>query len=196
MSFYKTGRVLPKKVTGKMIATMVANALREAHQNDSSIAKQIGRKTGANLHTISKWLNALYAPKSVHLIALAQHYPKVMGGIIQLAGYEVDLTGKESPSDGVLQRGSQVKSDTSNSIYRDKYVPVNVSVPMKVASYLNARQLWFLGKLQSGEELKSSALAIQWVISHRTAKRDIQQLVALDLIRFSGACKNGYYVLN
>lgn len=195
MSVHKIGKTLLKKVSHKSIAIMVANALREAHQNDSSTVKQIGRKTGINLHAISKWMNARCAPDSVHLITLVQCYPAVFEGIIKMAGYDISVTGEISHPCQFCKSASQEENDSKESTYRVKYVPINVMLPIDVASKLNARQLWFLSKLQHEQMSKTSAIETQWDVSLKTAKRDIQQLMSLKLIRYEGARKTGYYVL-
>ena len=77
MSFQKTGKTLPIKITDKMVACMIAAALRTAHKNDSSAIKKIARATGVNLHTVKKWYEAKSAPRASHLLMLAVCYPEI-----------------------------------------------------------------------------------------------------------------------
>jgi predicted HTH transcriptional regulator len=81
-------------------------------------------------------------------------------------------------------------------IYRDKNVPVDISAYVKSEFPLSQRQLWFLVKLQDDKKPNARTISHHWQVSQRTAKRDIAYLAKHKIIRFCGAQKNGYYVLN
>lgn len=75
MSLSNFSKVLLEQINDQKVAIIFANALRKEHQNDASMVKEIGLITGANLHSINKWCQALNAPKSAHLLILAGLYP-------------------------------------------------------------------------------------------------------------------------
>lgn len=195
MSFQNFSQVLLSSIDDQSVATMVANALRHEHQGDTSVVKEIGRITGASLHTINKWCQAINAPKSAHLIMLAGVYPQVLKGLLEMIGradvWEVclaeNIPEKMHPKTAV--------SRPENPIYRDKYVPINVMVNLDVAIKLNHRQLWFIGELQRGKKLKADDIATQWWVSHKTAKRDIASMLEHNAICYNGARKNGFYTV-
>ncbi len=195
MSFQNFSQVLLSSIDDQSVATMVANALRHEHQDDTSVVKEIGRITGASLHTINKWCQAINAPKSAHLIMLAGVYPQVLKGLLEMIGradvWEVclaeNIPEKMHPKTAV--------SRPENPIYRDKYVPINVMVNLDVAIKLNHRQLWFIGELQRGKKLKADDIATQWWVSHKTAKRDIASMLEYNAICYNGARKNGFYTV-
>jgi 1,4-dihydroxy-2-naphthoyl-CoA synthase len=58
---------------------------------------------------------------------------------------------------------------------------------------LNARQLWFLGKLQQGAQLRSTAIVNEWAVSQAVAQRDVRKMVEMELITYRGAPRNGCY---
>jgi hypothetical protein len=47
---------------------------------------------------------------------------------------------------------------------------------------LNQRQLWFLGLVQQGYQVKAADIASFWGVSSRTAKYDMADLVRLRLV--------------
>jgi predicted HTH transcriptional regulator len=66
-------------------------------------------------------------------------------------------------------------------------VPVNVPV--------NDRQRWFLAQLNKGNPVKAQEIAERFQVTERTAKRDIADLRAKNLVEFIGAPKMGRYRL-
>jgi hypothetical protein len=195
MSFQKFSQVLSGKISDQMVATMVANSLRHEHQNDTSVVKEIGLITDANLHTINKWCQAINAPKSAHLLMLAAAYPQVLKSLLEMIGrgdvwqhcLTENIPSKMSPKPGGGRGG--------NGIYRDKFVPINVIVDLEMAIKMNGRQLWFMGELQRGRRLKAEDIAKQWWVTDKTAKRDISALIEYGAIRYNGARKNGFYTV-
>lgn len=195
MSFQKFNQVLRNKINDRMVATMVANSLRYEHQADTSVVKEIGIITGANLHTINKWCQAVNAPKSAHLLMLAASYPQVLKNVLEMIGrgdvWELclaeNIPDRMRPVPGRQLNGKQ--------FYRDKFVPINVIVDLEIAIKLNQRQLWFVGQLQHGKRLKADDIVSQWWVNRKTAKRDISSLVEYGVIRYNGARKNGFYTI-
>jgi Fic family protein len=86
-----------------------------------------------------------------------------------------------------------VSNVPKTKIYSVSSVTINVTLPLTQASNLNQRQLWFLGRVQQGLTSKADDIEAAWGVTLRTAKRDIAGLIDLQLIRFSGARKNGRY---
>jgi ATP-dependent DNA helicase RecG len=66
-------------------------------------------------------------------------------------------------------------------------VPVNVPV--------NDRQRWFLEQLSRGNPVKARDIAAKFQVADKTAKRDIADLQAKQLVEFVGAPKTGSYRL-
>ncbi len=193
MSFPKISRTLPKKVTRKMVIEIVSKTLHQAHRNDGSAVKRISRQAGVNTHTVGKWLLGLYAPTTAHFLTLLTHYPEMLCALLKVTGNEAAWRVMQ-----LLIKHDHIASGRTNlmanqSIYTPNSVGVNVIVPRQFASKLNARQLWFLGKLQQGAELRSTEIINEWAVNLPVAQRDVRQMVALNLIRFEGAPKNGHY---
>ncbi len=195
MSFNQNNQVLPAKITDKMVAGMVSNALRIEHTYSSAVVKRIGRLTGASLHSVTKWYQGLNAPKSGHLLMLARVYPNVLRVILEM----IDKREVWEVCEQMLLRDRKASlfhnQLLEEEIYRVKFVPINVVVDSKIIPNLNQRQLWFLGRLQVGVSLKALDIQTVWQVSEKTAKRDISNLVKAKLIKFLGAKRNGYYAL-
>lgn len=195
MSFSNFSQVFTQQINDQSVATMVANALHHEHQNDTSITKEIGRVTGASLHTINNWCQANNSPKSAHLLILAGLYPQVLNGLLEMIGRADVWEACLSENIPNKMRANVASEKSNNSVYRDRYVPINVMVKLNAAIKLNHRQLWFIGELQHGKKLKSDDISAQWEVSHKTAKRDIANMIEHKLIRYNGARKNGFYTV-
>lgn len=71
-------------------------------------------------------------------------------------------------------------------------VPVNVlDDPMNVP--VNERQRWFLDQIANGVAAKAAEIAAHFRVTEKTARRDLSDLKAKQLIEFVGALKNGFY---
>jgi predicted HTH transcriptional regulator len=68
---------------------------------------------------------------------------------------------------------------------------VPVSVPVNVP--VNERQRWFLDQIGSGIACSAVEVAAHFQVAEKTAKRDLADLKARQLIEFVGAPKNGFY---
>lgn len=126
---------------------------------------------------------------------LAGLYPQVLKGLLEMIGktdiWEVYLA--ENIDSKMHPKACVTRSE--NTIYRDKFVPINVIVNLDTAIKLNHRQLWFIGELQRGKKLKADDIATQWWVSHKTAKRDIASMLEHNAIYYNGARKNGFYTV-
>jgi hypothetical protein len=195
MSNQKIDQNLPIILDDQTVAVMVANALREEHQNDTSSVKKIGQITGVSLHTINKWYRAVNAPNSANLLTLAQHYPAILKGLLVLLGrYDIWELCVVNNIPEIMSSRSQ-NSRSRQSVYEDKYVHINVFLKYNIAIKLNHRQLWFIGQLQLGKKLKANDISKLWLVSIKTANRDIAAILEHKIIKFNGARKSGFYAL-
>jgi len=69
------------------------------------------------------------------------------------------------------------------------HVPVNVPINVPV----NERQQWFLEQLSEGKQAKATDISAHWMVTEKSAKRDIADLKAREVIEFVGAPRNGFY---
>jgi hypothetical protein len=194
MSFQKKHQVLLQKIDNQIVANMVSNALRFVHKGEPSAIKKIGAISGFNLNTISKWYQAANAPQSAHLLMLAQAYPQVLQGILDI------VEGGEAATVYPLKYDLQKKDvgplpGTPKTIHPvDKYVQIDVFLDIDVARMLNHRQLWFVGELSKGKNPGVHELAEMWQKSPRTCRRDIKGLAILGLVKI---CKfNNVWSIN
>ncbi len=195
MSFGKKNQELLDDITDQLIAKVVSRVLRSEHKNDTSAVKRISANTGINIFTIPKWYQGLHAPKSNHLMILASVYPSILTELLRL----ISRTDLCSISDQV-HHGETENFDVLNSLYqpsgyRDKFVHLNILIPVNLARQLNIRQLWFLGELQINKKIKAKDIADFWIVSERTGKRDIHQLCDFGIVKYNGANKTGLYTI-
>lgn len=195
MSFPNKNQDLLTEITDPDIAAMVSKALKLEHIYDSSGVKKICARTGINRHTIAKWYQGINAPSSAHLLVLAAIYPEILKGLLQMIG-RVDVWRycllKDVPGKMVDQISRQ---QDPHAVYSDKFVHLDVIIDLEIATLLNQRQLWFLGELQNSPAVRADAIVSVWGKTLRTARRDIQGMLDIDMIAYCGAPKNGHYVL-
>ncbi len=198
MSYPKKDRVFPVKktqMTEAELAQLVASALRHDYGDLPSAVKQIGLQTDANLRAIRNWYEGRHAPSSMHLLRLAKSSPQILQLVLQQIGGE-ELADAFSILAGRHEsktKGASVQK--SDEVYGEKNCTINNKLSSELSEQLNKRQLWFLEELQSGKTIKTEGICIRWNVSLRTAKSDVARVVALQLVRFVGAKKTGYYAL-
>jgi hypothetical protein len=198
MSYSKSDQVFPRKqdkITDAELAQLVATALRQDYGDLPSAVKQIGLQTGANLRAIRNWYEGRHAPSSIHLLRLAKSSPQILQLVlIQVGGDDlIDAFGLLMGN-----RASSVKTVTSSNdseIYGEKNCTINGSLNPEIAEKLNRRQLWFLEQLKSVKRVKTDDICLRWGVSARTAKSDLAEMTALQLIQFKGPKKTGSYIL-
>lgn len=195
VSFNKTRKVLLFQFDDFLVAKMVAASLRAEHQNDPALVRKIHADTNIKLHTVEKWIYGVNSPKSGHLLKLASLYPEVLKAILETIGrgdvWELCVREKIPNT----MREQLIRKKPRNAVYRDKNVPINILIETETATKLNKRQLWFLSELQKNKKRCAQDIAGKWQVDVKTARRDIAGLVALGIIRFDGARKNGFYLL-
>jgi len=190
MSFPKKNQVLPEKINDEILAGFVSEQLRKAHENDTSAIKRIAARTGVSTFTIAKWYQGKNAPKGIHLLRLAANYPSIFEAILQFIDPECFCI-EVSNNHRVYKVCIRTRYD---GVYWDNFVHLDLSLPMDVICKLNVRQIWFLSELNSGKNISTLDLAAKWGKSHKSAARDISQLVQLELVLFVGSKKTGRYV--
>lgn len=73
-------------------------------------------------------------------------------------------------------------------------VPINVPIKSQPEN-LNNRQMWFLIELRHNAQAGANDIVRRWLVSEKTAKRDLAGLKARELISRSGSKKAGRYIL-
>jgi len=195
MSRTPEGKELLASITDNMIAALVSGILRQAHPRSDTPIKRIALVTGANHNNIAKWYHGSNLPKLRNFLMLAKHYPNMLRLMLQLIGrgdvWELCV------QHGIPQKMLSERPQTHprQRVYSDRFVSINVVVDSLISSKLNQRQLWFLGSLQQGYNVKVEDIVTVWKITCRTARRDITGLKDTWLIRFAGARRNGHYEL-
>lgn len=113
---------------------------------------------------------------------LAAVYPEIQAMLLGLTGYGhlVPFMGGSSSQMRRLE------------IVRD--VPINVPIKSQPEG-LNKRQMWFLTELRYNTQAGASDIVRRWLVSEKTAKRDIADLKARELISRSGSRRAGCYIL-
>lgn len=195
MSFGKNDQIMTSAIAEEMITFLVQKILRQEYKNQTSAVKRIGQKTGIEIRTIRNWYEGKKAPKSAHLLILTRYYPQLLQEIIKLVG-DVDLwTSNDRVSYPSVFITDARQNSTSEQIYSARSCTINVTFNIEMSGKLNQRQLWFLGLLQQGYKTKTTDIVSIWGVSARAAKYDIEGLVALNLIHFTGPRKTGRYAI-
>ena len=185
MSFTKKPQYFPPKITDKMIAQNVAEALRYEHAHISAMLKHIEAVTGIPAKTVSKWIEGHYAPKSRHLLTLMACYPEVLHAICDIAGMK--SLWQHAVQMGLVdtmrtQLDTRWKRWQQSPAIGDKFVPIHVRVDARIAVQLNQRQLWFLGNLQQGGKMVAANIVETWCVHAKTARRDVKGLLEAKLV--------------
>ena len=193
MSFAKNDQILPPIVTDKELAILVQKILRHEYKNRSAAVKRIGKKTGIELRAIRDWYEGRKPPKSIHLLLLATHYQEVLLLVMKLIGRTDLWVAYQQYINSLNTDPGEPKNPLSETIYSARSCTINVTLNIESAGKLNQRQLWFLGLLQQGHKIKAADIMAVWKVSFRAAKYDVAGLADLELVRFVGARKTGYY---
>lgn len=195
MSFVEKDQSLPRQINEKNLAVLVAGALRQEYAGSQAAIKRIETATGISQYCVRKWYRGSNAPKSVHLLKLAEIYPSILRMILE-------VIGRSDVWDACVRNSIPQKMLTEHStwhlkrdVYYDKFVVISVIVNSLIGYQLNQRQLWFLGRLQRGHTVKVDDISTMWHVNFRTAQRDIMGLQKASLIRFVGVQKEGSYEL-
>lgn len=191
MSQKKTGNKLPNTVAADIereLSQKIRNILRQEYKDVASPVKHISLKTGINAETVKKWHKNQNAPSAGHLILLARHYPAILKAMLSLS--------ESSVSTDILQYCRGFIKDSDQKDDGAIFCTINVTISLNIANRLNQRQLWFLGMIQQGYDMKVEQIIETWNVSSRTAKYDISSLKKSNLIRFTGTKGKGHYEVN
>lgn len=186
MSYSKMAQVFPPpmgRMTEAELARLIGDALHQDYGDLGSAVKQIGLQTGAHLRAVKNWFQGRNTPSSAHLLILARISPSILRLVLEQVGGS-DLFDAFEVLDGRVftqNRGG-------------KNVPINVPLNSTGAN-LNERQEWFLLGLRRGLRLSPQDICAEFLVSAKTAKRDIASLKAFRLVGFAGAKKTGRYKL-
>lgn len=196
MSVVKKDQVFPTKsavIADAELAKLIAAGLRMDYGDSNSAIKMIGQKTGASLRTIKNWYSAKNTPSSSHLLTLARSSPSILQIVLEQVG-GADLRDAFA----LLEMGNKGpihdKPPAPPPKITEKFFRIEIELSARIGKNLNQRQLWFLTQLRQGERLKSSAIAMEWGVTDRSARADVAALADLSLIRLVGSRKSGVYV--
>lgn len=199
MSFPKMDRTFPlntQAISDTELSQIVASALHHDFGKTPSVIKQIGRLTGTNPRTVKNWYEAKNAPSAGRLLLLARTSPTLLKFILEQIGGG-DLTDAftllQDQMTGVPRRR---KPSKDSEIYSAVNCTISPACSNQTSKHLNQRQIWFIEKIKQGENLRAENIMLAWQVSLRTAKYDIAQLIAAEIIKFRGAKKIGWYTLN
>jgi len=175
------------------ISEKVAEILRQEYKGIPSPVKKISRKTGIATTTIKKWYSGQNPPRLVHFLILARHYRAILQLLLEAIGGSHLWEAYDLLGDRLKTAPDHVKSTLPENIYSAENCTINICLPLRIASMLNQRQIWFLGQLKDGDRTNVDNIVTHWEVSLRTAKSDIAEIVRMKLIRFVGARKTGWY---
>ena len=162
------------------IARIVGVALRTDFKKGFAAVKWISMRTKASLPTIRNWYEGRHTPSAGNLLLLAKDSPTLMKFVLEHLG------GPELWE--VFQLCDDIKNRNSKATESYKDDPLNVPIE------LNQRQKWFLIFLKSGQNIRAVHIVEEWLVSIKTARRDIRRLKDAGIIRYIGPKKTGYYV--
>ncbi len=186
MSFTKNDQVF-HIITDQELIEIIAYNLRKDFGSSGSSIKEIARKINVNPRIVRNWYEAKNMPNLTNFLCLLTCSPHLMKSILE-------LLDNNRFTDNIPKENYPINRH-NKSIYGDNSVTVNVTLRKNILLKLNQRQLWFLGVTQKGLSLKVDDITNTWDVNMRTAKRDIAGLIECNLIKFSGASKNGRYIL-
>lgn len=196
MSFSKMDRTFPlnsQAISDAALSQIVASALHHDFGKTPSVIKQIGRLTGTNPRTVKNWYEARNAPSAGRLLLLARTSPTLLKFILEQIGGG-DLTDAFDLLQGQMTGIPQRRKLSKNSeIYSAVNCTINPACSNQTSKHLNQRQIWFVEKMKQGENLRAEDIMYAWQISIRTAKYDIAELIAAEIIKFTGSKKTGQY---
>lgn len=199
MSFPKMDRTFPlnsQAISDTELSQIVASALHQDFGKTASVIKQIGRLTGTNPRTVKNWYEAKNAPSAGRLLLLARTSPTLLKFILEQIGGG-DLTDAFNLLEGHMAGVQKEKKlPRKMEIYSAVNCTINPTRSNGTGKKFNQRQIWFIEKMKRGENLRAEDIVYAWQVSLRTAKYDIAELMAAEIIEFRGAKKTGWYELN
>lgn len=198
MSPSQTEQELFPRITNKLIAKKISEALHKEHADVHSASKQMERITGINTLTACNWYKGRNVPNASNLLMLMAYYPEVLHTICELMG--MDQIWQCAVQVGIIdtmrkrldRQWTRWKKSTSIG---DKSVTIQVRVDRHLTGQMNQRQLWFLGQLQQGYKMHIHNLMEVWGIHERTGKRDLSGMIKAGLVTPIRSGRKCQYVL-
>lgn len=180
--------------SAKDYGELIADALRREHDDTHRTVKTIMCWTGASERSVKNWLSGESGPSGYFLMRLCLKSVAVRALILELLmqpdmGVAQDTRRFSGSSEGkprdILDTG--VRAITSNAVELDGVTlrDNDVTESDTERPTLNRRQEWFLARVASGASDTVDDISTQWLVSKRTAKRDLARLRRLGLIVYS-----------
>ncbi len=200
----KKGRKLPKwegVLAGRQVyAETIAQLLEREHGGTHRAVKQVMTLTGASERTVKHWLSGQHGPETVFFLRLLTSSPVIRAFVIGLIESSQGASHDRQGADQQTARRSSKSPDTQ-SIRQDRRQNDRINDPKTdpindpITAEINERQRWFLYRVAAGHRCRAADIRGHWKVSTKTARRDIAGLCAMDLVRFTGARRNGRYRL-
>ena len=189
MSFSKTDHIIPNSPV-QNIKQIIARILRKEYERSGSAHKKIGQKNDINPRTVKNWYEGRCAPNLEHFIALAKTSTELVECFLELIG-RVELST-------LLRLETHTMGSDKNlefEFYKIIFDTIKREGNFDVIRNLNQRQMWFYSEVRQLRKPTASDVASYWNVGHATAKRDIANVIKLNLVYFVGSRRNGYYAL-
>jgi len=217
----KTGKKFPggnDRENGRLgYAAIIAGALAKELGETHRAAKVLMGWTGAGERTVKHWLAGIHGPCGDHLLVLMQESDAVFEAFLTAVNrHDAAIAARMLAAQrslqevAVLMQRQQVRppvagepvargpgsdtadgpSDRENDRNRDRDHD-RESAGKSPRS--NLRQDWFLEALRTGNNIGASELAERWVVSEKTARRDLARLKVRGRIEFVGSPRSGRY---
>ncbi len=190
MSYSKMDRVFPI-LSQRKTAKIIAEILREIYGGKRSSVKAVAAVTSVNLRTIKSWYEGRNSPCLFHFLQLCMDAPEFLAAILKIIGYgdlAQDLIQRE-------RRRNSLKAVPTIEVYSINFDTIKSPDVLDVVRQLGIRQVWFYSQLKKGRRYGVDNIVAFWGVGAATAKRDIADLVRLELVRFVGSKRNGYYIV-
>lgn len=201
----KKGRKLPlwKGVLGgrEIYVRTIAELLHKEHGDSHRAIKQLMRQTDASERTVKHWLSGQHGPDTVHFLRLLISSPVIRAFVLGMIEGPAAIPSTD-PVDRTLlasARDSYAASEAAGGrpgTHGPKNDPDRVPelVPMNDPdrAELNERQRWFLDRMAEGH-CNVREIVVAWMVSLKTARRDIAVLKAAGFICYVGSRRKGRY---
>ena len=189
MSFSKTDHIFPN-FTVQNIKQIIAGILRKKYERSGSAHKKIGRKNGINPRTVKNWYEGRCAPNLENFIALARTSTELVECFLELIG-RVELSTLPRLETHTMESDKNLEFEHYKVIYDTIIREGNYDV----IKNLNQRQMWFYSEVRQLRKPTASDVASYWNVGRATARRDIANVIKLNLVYFVGSRRNGHYAL-
>lgn len=192
----KKGRKLPTwegALRGReAYADVMADLLRKEHGDSHRAVKQLMRQTDASERTVKHWLAAQHGPDTVFFLRLIATSPVIRAFVLGVI--ESPVVGRQSFTPG-RWADDEAMIDARSASVMQRVPSENDPRNDPITDGLNERQRWFLDRVGKGFRSGARDISYRWVVSPKTARRDIAGLRLIGRLQFVGARRNGHYQL-